>query len=196
MMEKVDIAIIGAGVVGLALAYSISRQRNRSVAVLEKNRTYGLDTSSRNSQVIHSGIYYPSSMLKTQFCIEGRQKLYDFCRAYQVDYNPTGKLVLACHPAESGKLEELRQQGQANGVKLKLLSAKERQQLEPSIYAFEALLVPESGILDVHQLMQRLYLLSGLMKSFLIFTPSLSNWNTPAKTISSPAIGTNSKLIP
>ncbi len=159
-MEKVDIAIIGAGVVGLALAYRISQQRNRSVAVLEKNKTYGLETSSRNSQVIHSGIYYPSSMLKTRLCIEGRQKLYDFCWEYRVDCNPTGKLVVACDPAESLKLEELRQQGQANGVKLKLLSTKERQQLEPSIRAFEALLVPESGILDVHQLMQRLYFLS------------------------------------
>lgn len=159
-MEKVDIAIIGAGVVGLALAYRISKRSNQSIAVLEKNKIYGLETSSRNSQVIHSGIYYPSSMLKTRLCIEGRQKLYDFCRNYQVDYNQIGKLIVASNADESVKLQELQQQAHAKNLIVKPLTAGELQKLEPSIQAFEALLVPESGIVDVHQLMQRLYFLS------------------------------------
>jgi Predicted dehydrogenase len=160
MLAKVDIAIIGAGVVGLALAYRISQQSHWSIAVLEKNTTYGLETSSRNSQVIHSGIYYPSSMLKTRLCIEGRPKLYNFCREYQVDHIRTGKLIVACDAYESIKLQELWHQGHTNGVPVRPLTARELQKLEPSIEAFEALLVPESGIVDVHQLMQRLYLLS------------------------------------
>jgi len=159
-MEKVDIAIIGAGVVGLAIAYELSRQNNRSIAVLEKNTSYGLETSSRNSQVIHSGIYYPSAMLKTRLCIEGRQKLYDFCQKYRVAHNRLGKLVVACDASESASLQDLWQQGCTNGIEVRPVSGHDLQLLEPSIQAFEALWVPDSGIVDVHQLMQQLYLLS------------------------------------
>jgi L-2-hydroxyglutarate oxidase LhgO len=159
-MEKVDIAIIGAGVVGLAIACELSRQTNKSITVLEKNTSYGLETSSRNSQVIHSGIYYPSAMLKTRLCIEGRQKLYNFCQKYQIGHDRRGKLVVACHADESASLHALWQQGCTNGIEVKPLSNHELQLLEPSIQAFEALWLPDSGIIDVHQLMQKLYQLS------------------------------------
>jgi len=156
-MEKVDVAIIGAGVVGLAIAFELSRQMNRSIAVLEKNTSFGLETSSRNSQVIHSGIYYSSAMLKTQLCIEGRQKLYEFCQKYQVSHNRLGKLVVASDASESDHLQRLLQQARTNGIEIRSLSTHEVQILEPSIQASEALLVPDSGIVDVHQLMQKLY---------------------------------------
>lgn len=156
-MEKVDVAIIGAGVVGLAIALELSRQPNRSIAVLEKNASFGLETSSRNSQVIHSGIYYPSAMLKTRLCIEGRQKLYEFCQKYKVDHKRLGKLVVASSASESPHLLELLQQARSNGIEIKSLASHEVQILEPSIKASEALLVPDSGIVDVHQFMQRLY---------------------------------------
>lgn len=156
-MEKVDIAIIGAGVVGLAIACELSRQMDKTITVLEKNTSFGLETSSRNSQVIHSGIYYPSTMLKTRLCIEGRQKLYCFCQKYKVDHKHLGKLVVASAPSESVYLQDLLQQGRANGIKIRSLSTHEVQLLEPSIRASEALLVPDSGIVDVHQFMQKLY---------------------------------------
>lgn len=156
-MEKVDIAVIGAGVVGLAIAYELSRKTHRSIAVLEKNTSFGLETSSRNSQVIHSGIYYPSAMLKTRLCIAGRHKLYHFCQKYQVEHKHLGKLVVASHPSESDNLQDLLQQGRANGIEIRPLSTHAVKVLEPSIQAFEAMLVPDSGIVDVHQLMQKLY---------------------------------------
>ena len=159
-MEKVDIAIVGAGVIGLAIAYELSQSTNKSIAVLEKNTVFGLETSSRNSQVIHSGIYYPSTMLKTRLCIEGRQKLYNFCLKYQVDHKRLGKLVMPADANESERLQNLLEQGRANGIDIQPLSAHEVQLLEPSIKASEALFIPESGIVDVHQLMQRLYGLS------------------------------------
>lgn len=159
-MEKVDIAIIGAGVVGLAIAFEVSRQTNSSIAVLEKNTSFGLETSSRNSQVIHSGIYYPSTMLKTQLCVVGRQKLYDFCQKYQVAHKRLGKLVVTSDSHESYHLQALFQQGRANGIEIRSLSTHEVKILEPSIQASGALLVSDSGIIDVHQLMQKLYQLS------------------------------------
>lgn len=156
-MEKVDIAVIGAGVVGLALARELSRQKHRSVAVLEKNKSFGLETSSRNSQVIHSGIYYPSAMLKTRLCIEGRQKLYAFCQKYRVGYKRLGKLVAASNAGESEDLHKLLQQALDNGIETRLLSSSEIKKLEPSVQAYSALWVPEAGIIDVYQLMQQLY---------------------------------------
>lgn len=157
-MEKVDAAIIGAGVVGLAIAYSLSRQKDWSVAVVERNTTYGQETSSRNSQVIHSGIYYPARMLKTQLCIEGRHKLYDFCQKHRVPHNRLGKIVLTGR-THAEYLEKLRLQGVDNGVNVRFLSELELKNMEPSLQAGAAFLAPDSGIIDAMELMQRLYLL-------------------------------------
>lgn len=156
-MEKVDIAIIGAGVVGLAIAYELSSRTGKSVVVLEKHTAFGCETSSRNSQVIHSGIYNPSHMLKTRFCIEGRQMLYSFCQQHRVRHNQLGKLIVATDADDSARLQELLQQAKYNALEAKPISAREVQILEPAIQVTEALLVPDSGIVDVHHLMQTLY---------------------------------------
>jgi len=173
MMEKVDIAIIGAGIVGLAIAYELSRQTNKTVVVLEKNPSFGLETSSRNSQVIHSGIYYPSTMLKTQLCVEGRERLYDFCNNFRVDYKKLGKIIVAPDADDLPGLQYLMQQGSANQVEAHLLSSHQINQLEPLIDASEALYLPESGIVDVHQLMQQLYTLSRFNNVIFCFRSKL-----------------------
>lgn len=157
MQVKVDIAIIGAGVVGLAIAYELTRYTHKTVVVLEKHPSYGRETSSRNSQVIHSGVYYPSHLLKTQLCITGRQRLYDFCLKNRVAHANIGKLVVAASSEEEMHLQELYQQAEANGVEVSFLSPREIARREPSLRVKEALLVPDSGIVDVHELMQRLY---------------------------------------
>jgi len=157
MLAKVDIAIIGAGVVGLAVAYELSRHGTRTIAVLEKNSSFGMETSSRNSQVIHAGIYYPASLLKTRLCVEGRPKLYDFCRQHRVRHKRLGKLVVTTESGQSDGLEKLRLQAAANGVELRPLSSREIQAMEPSLAVHAALFSPESGIVDVHQLMRNLY---------------------------------------
>jgi L-2-hydroxyglutarate oxidase LhgO len=160
MLEKVDIAVVGAGVVGLAVAYELSRQTEYTIVVLDKHTSFGQETSSRNSQVIHSGIYYPANLLKTKLCIEGSQKLYAFCNRYQVGHKRLGKLVVASASSESTRLQELQQQAQANGIQIQPLSTHEVRILEPAIRAQEALWVPDAGIVDVHGLMQRLYSLN------------------------------------
>jgi len=173
MMEKVDIAIIGAGIVGLAIAYELSRQTNKTVVVLEKNTSFGLETSSRNSQVIHSGIYYPAAMLKTQLCIEGRERLYDFCNNFRVDYKKLGKLIVASDADDLPGLQNIMQQGSANQVESWLLSTHQINQLEPFMRASEALYLPESGIVDVHQLMQKLYTFSRYNNVIFFFRSEL-----------------------
>ncbi len=155
-MAKVDIAIIGAGVVGLAIAHELSRQKDWSIAVLERNTTYGLETSSRNSQVIHSGIYYPTPMLKTQLCIQGRQKLYEFCHKHRVASKRLGKIVVT-NKGQDEALDELLKQGLANDVNIYRLSLRELMSLEPSLSAGAALFAPDSGIIDSAALMQKLF---------------------------------------
>lgn len=160
MLEKVDIAIVGAGVIGLAIAYELSRQTDYTIVVLDRNISCGQETSSRNSQVIHSGIYYPTTFLKTRLCIQGREKLYDFCHKNQVGHKHLGKLVVASVSSQAIRLQELIQQAQANGVAIQPLSSHEVRNLEPAIQVKEALWVPDAGIVDVHGLMQRLHFLS------------------------------------
>jgi L-2-hydroxyglutarate oxidase LhgO len=133
MSAEVDIAIIGAGIIGLAIASEVSRQSER-VFVFEKNHTFGLETSSRNSEVIHSGIYYPENSLKARFCIEGKGLLYDLCERHGISYRKLGKIILAADEDEVKQLEEIYQQGRRNGVQdLTFLSRTELNQLEPKI---------------------------------------------------------------
>jgi L-2-hydroxyglutarate oxidase LhgO len=154
--NKVDIAIIGAGVAGLAIARELSLQSAKTIAVLERNRTFGLETSSRNSEVIHSGIYYPARMLKTRLCIEGNELLYSFCRQYNIAHKKTGKFVVGCEE-EIPALEKLCRNGQQNGVEVIMAGKEEFNKKEPCLQADEALFVPSTGIIDSHGLMQRLY---------------------------------------
>jgi len=157
MPIEVEVAIIGAGVVGLAIAAELSQQEE-GVFVLERNRTFGLETSSRNSEVIHTGIYYPEGSLKARFCVEGNRLLYEFCQKYGVDHRRLGKIIVATDDDEVGELEELYQQGLRNGIDdLRLLSRKEVKELEPNVEATAGMLSPSTGILDTHSLMRFLY---------------------------------------
>ena len=157
MSAEIDVAIIGAGVIGLATAREIA-QGGTQVFVFEKNRTFGLETSSRNSEVIHAGIYYPEDSLKAKLCVEGRSLLYIFCDKHNVACRRTGKIVVAEDEAEISWLKELCEQGRTNGVDdLVLLSRTEVQELEPNIEAKAGLLSPSSGLLDSHALLKSLH---------------------------------------
>jgi len=157
MLAEIDIVIIGAGVVGLATAREIA-QGGKEVFVFEKNRTFGLETSSRNSEVIHAGIYYPEDSLKAKLCVEGKNLLYKLCDKHNIAYKKSGKIIVAADENEISWLEELHEQGRKNGVDdLVLLSRTELKKLEPNIEARAGLLSPSSGILDSYALLKSLY---------------------------------------
>ena len=157
MSAEVDIAIIGAGVIGLAVASEVARQKE-GVFVFEKNHTFGLETSSRNSEVIHSGIYYPEDSLKARFCIEGKGLLYELCERYGISYKKLGKIILATEEDEVKQLEKIYQQGKRNGVEdLTFLSRTELNKLEPNIEGRAGLFSPSTGIIDSRSLLQFFY---------------------------------------
>jgi L-2-hydroxyglutarate oxidase LhgO len=153
-MEKVDIIIIGAGVVGLALGAELSKL-GKDVVILEKHSTFGMEASSRNSEVIHAGLYYPADSLKARFCIQGQNLLQDLCQKQQIRFLKTGKLIVATCAAEEKLLLHLYTQARRNGVSsLQILELRQIRQIEPEITASLALYSPETGIIDSHQLMQ------------------------------------------
>ncbi len=153
--DRVDVVIIGAGVIGLAVAAEISSRRpGLGLVLVEKNETFGLETSSRNSEVIHSGIYYPPGSLKARLCVEGSALLYRFCDDHGINYTRCGKVIVAGSPAEEDSLDRLQETGAANGVDdLELLTAVELGALEPNIRAVSALYSPSTGVVDSHSLM-------------------------------------------
>ncbi|HWA01113.1 MAG TPA: NAD(P)/FAD-dependent oxidoreductase [Caulobacterales bacterium] len=145
-----DAAIIGAGAVGLACAYALSR-RGASVVVLEREAHIGAGVSSRNSEVIHAGLHYAPGSLKARFCVAGRRALYPFLEAHDVAFDRCGKLVVATEAAEIGALEELARRGEANGVEgVSWLSGEEACTLEPGLRAVAALHSAQSGVFDSH----------------------------------------------
>jgi L-2-hydroxyglutarate oxidase LhgO len=151
--EAPDVAVIGAGVVGLACAAAIAR-RGRSVVILERHAGPGRETSSRNSGVIHAGLYYPSGSLKSELCIRGRELLYARCRERGIPHRRTGKLIVAVDAAEVGALEAIRARAEAAGAgALTELDGAGVRRLEPNVRAAAGLLSPASGIVDVHALM-------------------------------------------
>jgi L-2-hydroxyglutarate oxidase LhgO len=157
MLSEIDVAIIGAGVIGLAVACEIA-EGEKGVFVFEKNRTFGLETSSKNSEVIHAGIYYPEDSLKAKLCVEGKNLLYKLCAKHNIAYKKSGKIIVAADKNEISWLEELYEQGRKNGVDdLVLLSLTELKKLEPNIEARAGLLSPSSGILDSYALLKFLY---------------------------------------
>jgi len=161
-MEKTDILIIGAGVVGLAVCSELSQKMpDKSIIILEKHQNFGQETSSRNSEVIHSGIYYPKNSLKALMCVEGRELLYEFCDKNAIRYSRTGKFIIANGQKELNHIYELYQNGVSNGVRdLQLVDKNHINTIEPFIYADGALFSPCTGVIDSHSLMARLEKLS------------------------------------
>jgi L-2-hydroxyglutarate oxidase LhgO len=152
-VDSIDCLVIGAGVIGLAVARALARA-GREVIVVEAEDAIGTGTSSRNSEVIHAGIYYPTGLVKTRLCVEGKAMLYDFCRDYGVPHRRCGKLIVAADAAETPGLAALERQARANGVDdLVWLSGAEARALEPAIEAERAILSPSTGIVDSHALM-------------------------------------------
>jgi L-2-hydroxyglutarate oxidase LhgO len=152
-MEHVDTVVIGAGVVGLACARALALA-GREVIVLESETTIGTGTSSRNSEVIHAGIYYAPGSLKAKLCVAGRLALYPFLAGRGVAHRRCGKLIVATEPAQIGELEKIRARGAANGVSdLRMLSSGEARALDPQLVCVAALESPSTGIIDSHGFM-------------------------------------------
>lgn len=151
--EQVDTVVIGAGVVGLAVARALALQ-GREVMVLEAADAFGTGTSARNSEVIHAGIYYPAGSLKARLCVQGKQMLYDYCAERGIAHQRCGKLIVATSADQVDELRAIQQRAAANDVHdLRLLTRAEAQALEPSLQCHAALLSPSTGIVDSHGLM-------------------------------------------
>lgn len=152
--EKTDCVVIGAGVVGIAVARELSLNHGRNVLVIESASTFGTGSSSRNSEVIHGGIYYPPNSLKARFCVRGRRLLYEYCKEHGIPHKQIGKLIVACGHEEVPKLNYLLNRGIENGVEgLKMMEGSEAMSMEPELQCLGALWSPTSGIIDSHSLM-------------------------------------------
>jgi L-2-hydroxyglutarate oxidase LhgO len=151
-MDTVDAVVIGAGVVGLAVARALA-VRGRETLLLEAREQFGTGVSSRNSEVVHAGIYYPQGSHKARLCVAGRDLLYRFCEQYGIEHRRCGKLIVATSQAQLQELERLRSAAQANGVSLALLGREETMGLEPELACVGALHSPLTGIIDSHSYM-------------------------------------------
>jgi len=155
-MDKIETLVVGAGVVGLAIARQLALLGHQ-VVVAEAEKNFGSGVSSRNSGVIHAGIYYPAGSLKAKFCVAGREKLYEYARNRGIPHRQTGKLLVACNDAEIAKLASIKQRAEANGVSdLSDVDAHEAMRLEPELQCVAALVSPSTGIIDIHMLMESL----------------------------------------
>jgi L-2-hydroxyglutarate oxidase LhgO len=154
-MADTPLTVVGAGVVGLAVAARLSA-RFPELVILERRERHGSETSSRNSEVIHGGMYYPAGSRKARLCVRGRQLLYELCARAGIRHLRTGKLIVAMREEERGELERLRALGTQNGVELSLLTAAECQRLEPAVPAVAGLWSPTTGIVSAHELMDAL----------------------------------------
>ncbi len=156
-MDRVDGVVIGAGVVGLAVARALalsSAWRGRELVLLEAAGAIGTGTSSRNSEVVHAGIYYPLGSLKAKWCVEGRQQLYAYCAQRGVAHQRCGKLIVATDESQVPQLQAIAAKAAANGVDdLRLLSRQEAQAMEPALRCTAALHSPQTGIVDSHAFM-------------------------------------------
>ena len=153
--ESVEIVVIGGGIVGVAVARALAL-RGREVVLLEAERTLGAHTSSRNSEVIHAGIHYPTASLKAELCVSGKVRLYEYCRQHGIPHRRIGKLVVASG-AQVAELETIRQKAAQNGVHdLEWLGQEQLHRLEPAVSADAGLFSPSTGIVDSHELLSSL----------------------------------------
>ena len=152
-MARIDTVVVGAGVVGLAVARALA-MAGREVVIVEADGAIGSHTSARNSEVIHAGLYSPAGWLKTQLCTEGRRLLYSFCAAHGVAHRRCGKLVVATNAEQRPALETLAHNAEANGVEgLQLIEGSAARALEPALHAVAALHSTATGIVDSHAFM-------------------------------------------
>lgn len=158
-MEQVDCVVVGAGVVGLAVAREMALQ-GRETILLERESAFGTVSSARNSEVIHAGIYYPKDSLKAKLCVEGNRLLYEYCRSHQVSTQPYGKLIVAADETQINDLQAILYKAQNNGVpEIQMISGDEAKALEPNLKCVAAILSSTTGIVDSHGYM--LSLLGG-----------------------------------
>lgn len=154
---EITTTIIGAGVVGLAVAAELSASR-KGVVILERNPAFGQETSSRNSEVIHAGIYYAADSLKARLCVEGRRRLYDLCAQRRIPHRRCGKLIVATQADEEAALAAIEAQAQINGVDdLEMIGTRRLKAMEPNVKASAALHSPSTGIISAHRLMRRYF---------------------------------------
>jgi L-2-hydroxyglutarate oxidase LhgO len=147
-----DVTVIGAGVVGLAVAARLAPD-HPGLMLLERRARHGMETSSRNSEVVHAGIYYPPGSQKALLCVEGNRRLYELCARHGIPHARLTKLIVAMRSEETAEIERLYENGRANGVELRLLTGAEARALEPHVPAVAALLSPSTGILSADALM-------------------------------------------
>lgn len=187
-MESFDYCIVGAGVIGLAIAYKLSKQNeNSKILLIESHSQFGSETSSRNSEVIHAGIYYPENSLKASLCREGKQQLYHFCQRFNVPHRKIGKLIIATSNSEISALENIKHNAYKNAVDLTVLNQSECEKLEPNVTAKAGLYSNTTGIIDSHSYMQTLLTLA--QQQGVLFSPNTQLLN--AKKINN---GFNVKL--
>ena len=160
---------------GLAVAHELSRQYN-NILVVEKESTFGQHVSSRNSEVIHSGLYYEPGSLKAKLCVRGNKLIYDFAEKYAINYKNCGKIIVVSDPDELEQLEALMQNGNQNNVDgLQMISGKEVSQREPLIKAAGGLAVPSTGIIDSHSFMHKLEYLITSNESSIVYNTEVSD---------------------
>ncbi|OGX57394.1 MAG: hypothetical protein A2447_03735 [Omnitrophica WOR_2 bacterium RIFOXYC2_FULL_38_12] len=156
-MNRTEITIIGAGIVGLASSYFLSNDQ-KDIMVLEKQHSFGQDTSSRNSEVIHAGLYYPKNSLKSLMCLRGKELLYKLCQENNIGHKKTGKMLVASEKEEIAKIEAIHKNSTACGIKnLYFIDKAQIKKLEPNVQAETALFSPDSGIVDSHFVMKHFY---------------------------------------
>ena len=156
-MDKVDIVVIGAGVVGLAIGAAIA-DKDKEMYILEKEEVYGQGTSSRNSEVIHAGIYYPTGTLKAELCVKANPMIYDICERHKVSYKKCGKLIVGNGEEEVAQLDGIIKHAKSIGARdLEMIDADQIKKLEPNVRADQAILSPSTGIVDAHGLMDHFH---------------------------------------